>query len=148
MRKAGIIGLGIGVVVGAMFLVVGVSYYLAQSEVSPYRSLSESELNALAVNWEYDDMLRNISKYQGKIIRFEGEVLSAEQAGTDHYGLAVNVAFGDTIIVDYTGSRVLMGDKVRVYGEVSHVSNLKSLLADMIFPYPVVKAVRLYCLNC
>jgi len=143
-------GLIITVVVIFVFILITDvnSAFVTKSEMSQYRSLSDAQLNALAVDWEYNDILRNISKYKGEIIRFQGNVLTVEQAGGDRYALSVNVAFGDTIIVDYTGSRILSGDNVIVYGKVTHVTELKSLIGDIPFPYPVVTAVRLTCLNC
>jgi len=142
-------GLIITVVVIFVFILITDvnSAFVTTSEMSQYRSLSNVELNALAVHWEYDDILRNISKYKGEIIRIQGDVLTVEQAGGDRYGLSVSTA-GGTIIVDYTGSRILSGDEIIVYGKVTHVAELKSLIGGFKFPYPFVTAVRLTCLNC
>jgi len=148
LGKPGKTVFAIALVVGiGLYVVVGFGDYLVPSKSSQYSSLSDAELNALAVNWEYDDMLRNIENYKGKVVRFQGNVLTVEHAGGDRYGLSVSTG-GDTIIVDYTGKRILSGDRVIVYGEVTHVAELKSLLADMKFPYPFVKAIRVNCLSC
>jgi len=114
-----------------------------------YRSIQE--LDELSVSWEYKDVLRNIEKYKGKIIRFDGEIFRAETLGEDHYVLTVwgDLELEERFIVEYTGSRLLDGDTIRVYGEPVQVVELGSMLApDWKTPYAHVKAVRLICTNC
>ena len=148
MRKAKQIGLGISIAAVVLVLVTGIGYYQSESEKSKYYSLSDQELFSLAEDWEYDDILNNIENYKGKVIRFEGNVITADNDGGDHYELAVNVKGGNTLIVDYAGRKIISGDFVVGYGEVSHVTDLKSSLDDSISTYPVVKAIRISCINC
>jgi len=151
------IGIGFGIFVASFFIlivIVAVTNFEQDKEEqelkSKLRSMSIEELEELSVHWEYDDILRNIERYEGKIIRFEGKIWRVESLGEDHYVLTVREGGGlDIFFVDYTGSRVLDGDSIRVYGEVWKVIEVGSMLApDFKSPYPAVKAIRLTCTNC
>ncbi len=123
---------------------------MIQEEEQELRNMSNEELLKNAVSWEYDDILRNIEKYEGKIIGFEGEIFRAETISEGHYVLTVREGGGlDIFVVDYTGSRVLSGDTIRVYAVVEKIVEVGSMLAsDWKTPYPLVKAIRLACINC
>jgi len=151
------IGIGFGIFVASFFIlivIVAVTNFEQDKEEqelkSELRSMSIQELEELSVHWEYDDILRNIERYEGKIIYFEGKIWRVESLGGDHYVLTVREGGGlDILIVDYTGSRVLDGDNIGVYGEVWKVIEVGSMLApDFKSPYPVVKAIQLICYNC
>jgi len=152
------IGIGVGLGILGFFIFVFVAgtmmieeeEMMIQEEERKLRILSFEELEELSVHWEYDDILRNIERYEGQIIKLEGEIWRAESLGGERYALTVREARAlDLIIVDYTGSRVLDGDWIIVYGEVEKVVEVGSMLApDWKTPYPLVKAIRLACINC
>jgi len=153
------IGIGVGLGILGFFIFVFVAgnmmieeeEMMIQEEEQELRNKSIAELEKLAVSWEYKDILRNIEKYKGKIIRFDGEIFRSETVGEDHYLLTVwgNLELEERFIVEYTGSRLLDGDTIRVYGEPVQVVDVGSMLApDWKTPYAHVKAVRLICTNC
>jgi len=152
------IGIGIGLGVLGFFLFVFVAgtmmieeeEMMIQEEEQELRILSFEELEELSVSWEYDDVLRNIERYEGKIIKLEGKIWRVESLGGERYALTVRDARAlELFFVDYTGSRVLDGDWIIVYGVVEKVVEVGSMLApDWKNPYPVVKAIRLACINC
>ena len=158
MGKGKNIGIGVGLGILGFFIFVFVAgtmmieeeEMMIQEEERKLRILSFEELEELSVHWEYDDILRNIERYEGQIIKLEGEIWRAESLGGERYALTVREARAlDLIIVDYTGSRVLDGDWIIVYGEVEKVVEVGSMLApDWKTPYPLVKAIRLACINC
>jgi len=158
MGKGKNIGIGVGLGILGFFIFVFVAgtmmieeeEMMIQEEERKLRILSFEELEELSVHWEYDDILRNIERYEGKIIKLEGEIWRAESLGGERYALTVREARAlDLVIVDYTGSRVLDGDWIIVYGEVEKVVEVGSMLApDWKTPYPLVKAIRLACINC
>ena len=80
----------------------------------------------------------------------DAKIFRAESLGEEHYVLTVReVRALEIFIVDYTGSRLLSEDFIVVYGVVEKVIELGSMLAaDYKNPYPLVKAIRLNCINC
>ena len=146
------IGAGIGIAVVGLILIVGIDSFPGQDEYSELRSLSDEELETMSVkDWETDDVLRNFSNYEGEIVRFHGDIFRAEHTDKNHYLLSV-WKFNqedDIVIVDYTGSRLLNGDSIRVYGVIDSIIELESAFdEDLKNPYLLVKAIRVYCLDC
>jgi len=147
VKKIGI-GVGLGILGLFMFFYVA-GTMLIQQEEQELRNMSIGELQELSVIWNRDDSLRNPEKYEGKIIHLDGEIQRVQALGGDHYSLTVRPLDGLGItFVDYTGSRVLSGDAISVYGVFERVVNVKSMLADVTNPYPLVKAIRLTCTSC
>ena len=68
MKIGNKIALVIAPIVGILFLIV-VFPISDQDEYSELQSLSNIEFQAMAIDWQYDDILRNFEKYEGKIIR-------------------------------------------------------------------------------
>ncbi len=156
MDKIKKIGIGFGIFVASFFIlivIVAVTNFEQDKEEqelrSKLRSMSIEELEELSVSWDYDDVLRNPEKYAGRIVHLTVEIKTVTPVGEGHYSLTVWPSDGlDITFVDYTGSRVLTGDVVIVYGVFNRVIDVKSMLADVTNPYPVVKAIRLTCINC
>jgi hypothetical protein len=74
------VGMGIGVI--AVIYVIAVYFGFCSGCTGPLSSderydnmmMSDSELSAMAVDWNYKDLLRNIDDYTGKIIFVDGKV--------------------------------------------------------------------------
>ena len=150
MRKG--IGIGIVIAVVGLILIVGIDFFPDQDEYSELKNMSIEELQELSVSWYYDDLLRNPEKYKGKIIHFTAEVFKVQQKFGGNYQLEVQTdcPYPDwrcgNFVVDYTGSRILQNDIVRVYAQVDYVDNYTIL--GTVLPVPYVTAVRLSCVNC
>ena len=152
------IGIGIGIVatLAVVFLIsvnpVDVAQSVDQSEIDELRSLSDEEILAMEVSFDYKDILRNPEKYEGKLIHFTGEVLKVQQKFGDNYWLEVQmdcpqVAWDcGNFVVLHTGSRILKNDIVEVFAQVNDVDNYTIL--GSVIPVPYVTAVRLGCVGC
>ena len=140
------------VVFGFLIFVGGLGYLSNQDQISEVRSLSDEELRAMSVDWDYKDILRNPEKYKGKIIHFTAKVFKVQEKIGGNYQLEVKTdcPYPDwrcgNFVVDYTGSRILQNDIVRVYAQVDYVDNYTIL--GTVLPVPYVTAVRLSCVNC
>ena len=154
-------GWGIGIGISAIVVIVGFIFFLGsgtsldqggssfldQGQSEPKEpslyELSEEELKLLVVDWEYDELLRDISDYKGELITFRGEIFRSETIKENHYALTVWADEG-TMIVEWKGNRLLDGDEIKVYGKVERVIEVGSMLAsEWKSPYPVVTAVHI-----
>ncbi len=159
------IGIAIGIALTLSFVVIGgknlgipiledIPVLENKDNYAELSSLSEQELRAMEVSWDYKDILRNPQKYEGKIIHFTAEVWKVQQKFGDNYWLEVQtdetcqpVAWDcGNFVVDYTGSRILKNDIVEVYAQVDDVDNYTIL--GSVIPVPYVTAVRLGCVSC
>jgi len=150
MGKLKKIGIGIGVLVGGFFVfVLALGYGLDNSQgfkILELSSLSDEEIISQAVDFEFDDIVRNVDMYRGKVIIFDGTVQEAHNLSGDDYELRMNNGednFMEYFLVKYTGKRLLMGDYARVYGVVDSIAELEMPLGGTI-PMPVVIALRMW----
>ena len=91
-----------------------------KEEKTDVSQLTVEELEELSISWDYKDILRNIEKYEGKIIHLTGFIWRVEAGGGDRYVLTVWAEPDDHIFyVDYTGSKLLYADTIEVYVTVS-----------------------------
>jgi len=121
-----------------------------KEEKTDVSQLTVEELEELSISWEYKDILRNIEKYEGKIIHLTGFIWRVEADGGDRYVLTVWAEPDDNIFyVDYTGSKLLYADTIEVYVTVERIVEVESMLGEaFVNPYPYVKAIQLTCTNC
>jgi len=121
-----------------------------KEEKTDVSQLTVEELEELSISWEYKDILRNIEKYEGKIIHLTGFIWRVEAGGGDRYVLTVWAEPDDNIFyVDYTGSKLLYADTIEVYVTVERIVEVESMLGEaFVNPYPYVKAIQLTCTNC
>ncbi len=137
-------------VVGFLFLIIGIDFFPDQDEYSKLRNMSVEELHELSVSWYYDDLLRNPEKYKGKIIEFDGEIFRVESLGKDHDALIVWEGGGlDQLVVEWKGGRLLDGDEISGYGVFEGVVDMGSMLVENYYnPKPYVEGIQLTCYNC
>lgn len=88
----------------------------------------------------YEEVARNPDSYEGKRVKFKGEVIQVLQDGND-YTLRVNVTkvsygYTDTIMVAYTAAdgdpRILEDDVVTLYGTMQGMYSYESVLGATI----------------
>lgn len=85
-----------------------------------------SQVQAEAIQMEYDTLFRNIGSHHGDSVRYQGELIRMIQNGEGEYTFIVNVAATkenrrDTISVQWEGERFLEGDIVAFSGVVEGV---------------------------
>jgi len=121
-----------------------------KEEKTDVSQLTVEELEELSISWDYKDILRNIEKYEGKIIHLTGFIWRVEAGGGDRYVLTVWAEPDDNIFyVDYTGSKLLYADTIEVYVTVERIVEVESMLGEaFVNPYPYVKVIQLTCTNC
>lgn len=84
MGKLKKIGIGIGVSLFFIFLIVPLvtitmPTIVKQQEVDQIAQISDQELRAMAVDWNYRDLLRNTDGYTDKIIFVDGTVSNIQR---------------------------------------------------------------------
>jgi len=133
-------------------LAVG-AYYSSLDDSSEGLGESKSQtIDEADLDWEYDDLMRNLDKYRGKIIAFAGTVQEVKNVSGDNYEMRIslehpNAGIFDYLIVKYSGDRLLMGDKVVVAGRVESIKD-STVGFGMPLSMPVVDAIRLKCVSC
>jgi len=123
--------------------------------IQKLQNLSQGELESMSVDWTYDDILRDVKKYQGKIIHFKGPIITTDTVSDDRVALQVRIdckPWPDSydcndMIVDYTGKRLLVDDKVEVWGTVERVDEIEIVLRGEEL-MPIIKAIKVNCVNC
>ncbi len=145
-----VIIIAIAVVVGFLFLIIGIDFFPDQDEYSKLRNMSVEELHELSVSWYYDDLLRNPEKYKGKIIEFDGEIFRVDLLDNGNYAFIVwNEGELDQLVVEWKGGRLLDGDEISGYGVFEGVVNMGSMLVENYYnPKPYVEGIQLTCYNC
>ncbi len=128
---------------------------IISEEEEQIRSLSEDELEQIAIDWDYNDILRNMDDYVGKIIRIEGPIHRTETNSGDGFRFLVLTnpkqfpipGKHNYIMVDHTGKRFLNDDRIKVWGTIERTSNLPTLFgAEQLMP--VIKAIKVNCIYC
>jgi len=158
VSKGAKIGIGVGIGVAAFFIIaisIGSANIAEKDQAS--RTLSVEELQAMSVDWEYDDILRNFEKYYENIIHFQGPLISVDPipGATDRYGLLVQVGCKrlpdnydcNYILSDYIGKRLLKDDVVEIFGQVKKIHQMELEIGGET-PIPVVKGLRVDCISC
>lgn len=138
------------------FFVISAVPFQEINESQEIFSYSDEELNSMSITWSYDDVMRNFEKYDDEIIHFGGPIQTIDQIeDSNRYAIQVKLdckPWPDTydcnsILVDYTGKRLLMGDKVDVFGKLE-----KIIEADLVMGgqkhLPLVKGLKVTCTDC
>ena len=119
-------------------------------KVKSFSQMTDSELSANAVDWNYRDILRNIDGYSGKIIFVDGEVsFSYLNSGELHLCTSTeNAKFG----IPYTCANedfVVKGNGVNTWVEKDILQGYVEVTGELDFmSNPKVKEIRLTCSNC
>ena len=127
-------------------------------KVKPFSQMTDSELSAKAVDWNYRDILRNIDYYKGKIIYVDG-VVSLTQRDINSLNLCINMgsySCDDFMFVRVNGITTwLEDDKLSGFVEVVELRETGTSNALTKGEWigsgkyvPRVNEIRLTCSNC
>jgi len=120
-----------------------------------YDDITETELQKMVVEWNYNDIVRGIDNYQGKIIRVEGEVHRTETISEDSLNILIltnpkkfpTPGKHNYMMIKDSSERFLNDDRIVVWGKVQSISNHPTLFgAEQ--SMPVIKAIKIDCLRC
>ena len=83
MGKLKKVGIGFGIVILSFFVLAAIGGSVPDSEYPSeidYDKMSNSQLSAMAVDWDYKDLLRNIDNYENQIIFVDGTVTNIQRS--------------------------------------------------------------------
>ena len=115
-------------------------------------SLSDSELTAASIDWNYYDLLKNIDELEGKIIHFTGTVNVASENGVFGINVGQSSIREDVIFVEYDKEEFVKRDMVEGYGYVKGIRNIERTNtvggADILEQVPNIEAIKVSCTSC
>ena len=149
MTKSKPIGIGIGVAILGMIVV----YAFTQSggfEIND--SMSDSDLAAASIDWNYYDLIKNIDDLEGKIIHFTGTVNVASEKGVFGINVRESSIREDVIFVEYQKERFVKLDIVEGFGYVKGIRILERANSvgggDIMEQVPNIQAIKVTCTSC
>jgi hypothetical protein len=126
-------------------------------KVNPFSQMTDSELSAKAVDWNYRDILRNIDYYENNIIFVDGTVTKIHR-DFNSINLCINAGkyyCDDFIFVKVDENKWLEDDKLSGFVEVNRLeeTGTANKFADGEWVgsgnyVPRVSEIRLTCSNC
>ena len=149
MAKSKSIGIGVGVVILG-FIVVYASSQTSDLKVND--SMSDGELAAASIEWNYYDLLKNIDELEGKIIHFTGTVNVASENGVFGINVGESSIRKDVIFVEYDEEQFVKRDVVEGFGYVKGIRNIERANsvggADILEQVPNIQAIKVSCTGC
>ena len=82
MGKLKKVGIGFGIVILSFFVLAAIGGSVPDSEYPSeidYDKMSNSQLSAMAVDWDYRDLMRNFDNYENQIIFVDGTVTKTQR---------------------------------------------------------------------
>ena len=150
MAKSKPIGIGIGIAILGL-IIVYVSTQTGSLEESN-ESMSDTDLAAAAMDWNYHDLLKNIDELEGKIIHFTGTINVASNNGVFGINVGESSIREDVIFVEYNKEEFVKRDVVEGFGYVKGIRNLQRTNsvggADILEQVPNIEAIKVSCTNC
>jgi hypothetical protein len=126
-------------------------------KVKSFSQMTDSKLSAMAVDWNYKDLLRNIDYYSGKIIFVDGTVTKIHR-DFNSINLCINAgnySCDDFMFVNVDENKWLEDDKLSGFVEVKRLeeTGTANKFADGEWVgsgnyVPRVSEIRLTCSNC
>jgi len=149
LTKSKPIGIGIGVAILGMIVV----YAFTQSGgIQVNDSMSDSELESAAIDWNYYDLLKNIDELEGKVIHFKGTVNVASKKGLFGINVGESSIRQDVIFVEYDEEQFVKQDIVEGFGIVKGIRFLERTNsvggADTLAQVPNIEAIKVTCTSC
>ena len=83
MGKLKKVGIGFGIVILSFFVLAAIGGSVPDSEYPSeidYDKMSNSQLSAMAVDWDYRDLMRNFDNYENQIIFVDGTVTNIQRS--------------------------------------------------------------------
>ncbi len=150
MAKSKPIGIGIGIAILGL-IIVYVSTQTGSLEESN-DSMSDTDLAAASIDWNYYDLLKNIDELEGKTIHFTGTVNVASNNGVFGINVGESSIREDVIFVEYNKEEFVKRDVVEGFGYVKGIRNLQRTNsvggADILEQVPNIEAIKVSCTNC
>jgi hypothetical protein len=149
LTKSKPIGIGIGVAILGMIVV----YAFTQSGgIQVNDSMSDSDLAAASIDWNYYDLIKNIDDLEGKIIHFKGRVNVASVKGLFGINVGESSIRQDVIFVEYDEEQFVKQDIVEGFGYVKGIKFLERTNsvggADTLAQVPNIEAIKVSCISC
>jgi hypothetical protein len=149
LAKSKSIGIGVGVVILGLIVVYASSQ---TSDLKVSDSMSDSELAAASIEWNYYDLLKNIDELEGKIIHFTGTVNVASENGVFGINVGESSIRKDVIFVEYDEEQFVKRDVVEGFGYVKGIRNIERANsvggADILEQVPNIQAIKVSCTGC
>jgi len=149
LAKSKPIGIGVGVTILGLILVYASSQTV---DLKVNDSMSDSELAAASIDWNYYDLLKNIDELEGKIIHFTGTVNVASENGVFGINVGQSSIREDVIFVEYDKEEFVKRDMVEGYGYVKGIRNIERTNivggADILEQVPNIEAIKVSCTSC
>ena len=149
MTKSKLIGIGLGVAILGLIIVYASSQTV---DLKVNDSLSDSELTAASIDWNYYDLLKNIDELEGKIIHFTGTVNVASENGVFGINVGQSSIRVDVIFVEYDTEEFVKRDMVEGFGYVKGIRNIERTNtvggADILEQVPNIEAIKVSCTSC
>jgi len=149
LAKSKPIGIGVGVAILGLIIVYASSQ---TGDLIVNDSMSDSELSAASIDWNYYDLLKNIDELEGKIIHFTGSVNVASKNGVFGINVGESSIREDVIFVEYDEEQFVKRDVVEGFGYVKGIRNLErtNLVggADILEQVPNIQAIKVRCTSC
>jgi len=149
LAKSKPIGIGVGVAILGLIIV----YASTQTDgLEVNDSMSDSELAAASIDWNYYDLLKNIDDLEGKIIHFTGTVNVASTNGIFGINVGESSIREDVIFVEYGKEQFVKRDIVEGFGYVKGIRNIERTNsvggADILEQVPNIEAIKVRCTSC
>ena len=149
MAKSKPIGIGVGVVILGLIVVYASSQ---TSDLKVSDSMSDSELAAASIDWNYYDLLKNIDELEGKIIHFTGTVNIASENGVFGINVGESSIRKDVIFVEYNEEQFIKRDVIEGFGYVKGIRNIERVnsvgSSDILEQVPNIQAIKVSCTSC
>ncbi len=149
MAKSKSIGIGVGVVILGLIVVYASSQ---TNDLKVNDSMSDGELAAASIEWNYYDLLKNIDELEGKIIHFTGTVNVASENEVFGINVGESSIRKDVIFVEYDEEQFVKRDVVEGFGYVKGIRNIERANsvggADILEQVPNIQAIKVSCTSC
>jgi len=149
LAKSKSIGIGVGVVILGLIVVYASSQ---TNDLKVNDSMSDGELAAASIEWNYYDLLKNIDELEGKIIHFTGTVNVASENGVFGINVGESSIRKDVIFVEYDEEQFVKRDVVEGFGYVKGIRNIERANsvggADILEQVPNIQAIKVSCTSC
>jgi len=149
LTKSKLIGIGLGVAILGLIIVYASSQTV---DLKVNDSLSDSDLTAASIDWNYYDLLKNIDELEGKIIHFTGTVNVASENGVFGINVGQSSIKEDVIFVEYDTEEFVKRDMVEGFGYVKGIRNIERINtvggADILEQVPNIEAIKVSCTSC
>ena len=150
MAKSKPIGIGIGIAILGLIIVYASTQNGSLEESND--SMSDTDLAAASIDWNYYDLLKNIDELEGKIIHFTGTVNVASKNGVFGINVGESSIREDVIFVEYNKEEFVKRDVVEGFGYVKGIRNIERANsvggADILEQVPNIQAIKVSCTSC